>query len=283
MSEEDNKKKIDADSTEDNTKENDDADVIVKEKKAKKRTIQINVSRDKEIEALNKRNAELELKAKQIDDEREAEKLKLEDEKKAIKEELEEKQAILEKQALEAFEKEKAEVIAMAKDRELSDEQMTGIEERLTDPEKLEMVKSLIGMLAPKAEIKPPEKLVGKPPAGKASITTPPTRQGSSEVYDTPEKLMTALYWKGYYARDGEVTVQERADARKKIDQLFSALIEGKAWEQLRGGKKRLPNQKVTFCPRCHDIIVGTPDKCPKCGHDLQEKLRKQGEEGSRW
>lgn len=283
MSEEDNKKKIDADPAEENPEGNEDPEVIVKDKKPKKRTIQINVSRDKEIEALNKRNAELELKAKQIDEEREAEKLKLEDEKKAIKEELEEKQAILEKQALEAFEKEKAGVIAMAKDRELSDEQMAGIEERLTDPEKLEMVKTLIGMLAPKAEIKPPDELVDKPPAGKAPITAPPTRKGGSEVYDTPEKLMTDLYWKGYYAKDGEVTVQERADARKKIDQLFGALIEGKAWAQLRGGEKRLPNQKVTFCPRCHDIIVGTPEKCPSCGHDLQEKLRKQGEEGIRW
>jgi len=277
MSEEDNKKETK--STNDN-EGNDEPEIVVKN--PKKRTIQINVSRDKEIEELNKRNAELELKAKQLEEEREAEKLKLEDEKKAIREELEEKQVILEKQALEAFEKEKAEVIAMAKERELSDEQMAGIEERLTDPEKLEMVKSLIGMLAPKAEIKPIEDLEKKPPTGKATIIIP-VRKGTSTAYDTPEKLMTDLYYKAYYARDGEVTIQERADARKKIDQLFKALIEGKAWGQMKTGERRLPNQKVTFCPRCHNIIVGIPDKCPSCGHDLQEKLRKQGERDSRW
>jgi len=256
--------------------ENDD--VVVKERKTRK--IQINVSREKEIDALQKEKAELEAKFEKEREEREEKEQKLEAEKIAIQDELTEKQAILEKQALEAFDKDKKELLELAKSRSLSDEQMADIEERLTTPERLEMVKGLITMLAPKPEVKSPE-TEKKPPSGKATLVSP-ERKGDSEVFDSPEALMSKLYWQAYYAREGEVTVQERKQAIDKINKLFNALIGGKAWKQLRGGEQ-MPANKVTECPHCHEIIIGTPDKCPKCGWDLQEKLRRQGEEGVEW
>jgi len=273
LSEKDKKEdpKVDAKGTDE------EEEVEVKEKKTRK--IQINVSRQKEIDELQKEKAELEAKLEREKVEREEKEQKLADEKLKIEEELAEKQAILEKQALESFEKEKKSLLEFAKERKLTDEQMADIEERLTTPEKLEMVKSLVNMLAPKA----PEKLEPEkktPPTGKATITSPVTRKAGSEEYDSPEALISDLYYKAYYARDGEVTVQERRKALKKIDGLFKALIGGKAWMQLRKNEQRMPNQKVTFCPHCHNVIVGTPDKCPHCGHDLQEKMRSQGEEG---
>jgi len=59
-------------------------------------------------------------------------------------------------------------------------------------------------------------------------------------------------------------------------------MIGGKGWKQLKEGV-RMPEGKIAFCPKCYKVIMGTPAKCPHCGHDLQEKLRKQEEEGSRW
>ena len=262
--------------------EEEEEEVVVKEKKHRK--IQINVSRDKEIEALTKELAEKDAMLEREKEEREEREQKLEDEKTKIQEELTEKQAILEKQALEAFEEEKKQILELAKNSKLSDDQMAEIEERLTTPEKLETVKALITMLSPEPDgegqgEKSDDK---KPPSGKAPISTPPERRTDGEVFDDPESLMASLYWKAYYAKDNEVTVQERAEALRKINKLFQDLIGGKAWKQLKDGE-RLPEIKVTQCPKCFDIIVGTPDKCPKCGHDLQERLRKRGEEGSKW
>jgi len=274
MSEKDKKPETTAEGIDDK-----EEDVEVKEKKTRK--IQINISRDKEIEALQKEKAELEAKFEREKEEREEKEQKLEAEKTAIQDELTEKQAILEKQALEAFEKEKKELLEIARSRNLSDEQMADIEERLTTPERLEMVKGLVAMLAPKPVEDNPSETDKKPPSGKATLT-PPARKGDSEVFADPEALISKLYWTAYYAREGEVTVQERKKAVDKINKLFNALIGGKAWKQMRSGE-RMPANKITECPHCHEIIVGTPDTCPKCGWNLQEKMRKQGEEETGW
>jgi len=277
LSEEDKKKKIET-IAEGNDAEDNDDEVEVRERKTRK--IQINVSRQKEIDELQREKAELEAKLERERVEREEREQKLEDEKTKIQEELTEKQAILEKQALEAFDKEKKELLELARGRSLSDEQMAEIEEKLTTPERLEMVKSLVAMLAPKPEVTPLE-AEKKPPSGKATLVSP-SRKGDSEVFADPEALISNLYYKAYYAREGEVTVQERKQAIDKINKLFNALIGGKAWKQMRSGE-RLPANKVTECPHCHEIIVGTPATCPKCGWDLQEKMRVQGEEGVEW
>lgn len=278
MSEKDKEKKTET-TTEGIDDEDKDDEVEIKEKKTRK--IQINVSRQKEIDELQKEKAELEAKFDLERKEREEREQKLEDEKVKIQEELTEKQAILEKQALEAFDKEKKELLELARGRSLSDEQMAEIEEKLTTPERLEMVKSLVAMLAPKLPEEKPLEAEKKLPSGKATLV-PPERKGDSEVFADPEALIADLYYKAYYAREGEVTVQERKQAIDKINKLFGALIGGKAWKQLRGGE-RMPANKITECPHCHEIIVGTPATCPKCGWDLQEKMRRQGEEGVEW
>lgn len=263
--------------------EKDEEDVEVMEKKTKTRKLQINISRDKEVEALQKEKLELESRLKRMEEESEVAKQKMEDEKTTIQEQLDEKQAILEKQALEAFEKDKNELLMLAKNSNLTDEQMADIEERLTTPEKLEMVKGLITMLVPKTEEKD---TVGKGeekkiPEGKATITQL-ERRGDSKVYESPEALISDLYWKAYYARDNQVTVQERRDARDKITQLLNDMIGGKGWKELKEGV-RMPEGKISYCPKCYQVIVGVHEKCPHCGHDLQEKLRKQEEESSKW
>jgi len=189
MSDKDKEKKpleTDAEGTDDKDNDkDDDKDVDVKERKTRK--IQITVSRDKEIEALTKELAEKDAMLEKEKEEREEREQKLADEKTAIEEELTEKKAILEKQALEAFEKEKKEILELAKSSNLSDEQMADIDERLTTPEKLEMVKALITMLAPKQDKTDAGDADKKPPSGKAPITPPPTRKGDSKVYDSPE------------------------------------------------------------------------------------------------
>lgn len=288
MSEKDkDKENIDASST-DKDKDKDvevkdkDKDVEVKERKTRK--IQINVSRDKEIEALQKELAEFKLAMEAKEEKWEEEKQKLEDEKVTTVEELTEKKAILEKQALEAFEKDKKEIMELAKSGSLSDEQLAEIEEKLSSPKNLSIVKGLITMLAPKKDGDGEgDKGTGegtnekKPPAGKATFTPPK----DAKQYENPEALIGELYHKGYYATD--VTLQERNDAREKIDKLFEALIGGKAWAQMKAGysgsgSERFPEAKITECPRCKEIIVGEPLRCPKCGVDLQQKMRKRGE-----
>jgi len=273
MSEGKDKKKeeIDASSTEKNNKDNKE-EVVVKEQKTRK--IQINVSRQKEIDELQKEIAEQKVAMEAKETKWEEEKQKLEDEKTATNEVLAEKKAILEKQALEQFEADKKEIMELAKDGSLTDEQMAEIEERLASPKNLEIVKGLITMLVPKvvAKVEGETKDGKKPPQGKAPFTPPK----DAKEFANPEELIGSLYNKAYY--DPKATIQQKKEAVEKIDKLFTSLIEGKAWAQLKSGLGRYPEAKISECPRCGEIILGEPDKCPKCKVDLQQKMRKRGE-----
>lgn len=263
------------------TKENDEnpkkenGEVVVKQPKPRK--IEIKVDREPEIDALQKELAE---KKAIFDAERkkwEEEKEKAVGEKQVLEEELTEKRSVIEKAALEAFEKEKTVIIEVCKTSGLTEEQIEEIQGKLTSPKEIDTVKTLVNILSTQANVEKEPKVDDKaaagekkPPAGKPVFKSP---KGAKE-YENIRAMVDSLYNTAYY--NPEATVEEKDEALKKIDQLWDAFITGKSWKSLREGK-RFPTGQVSQCPRCGEVIMGTPpDKCPKCGHNL--KIIKEGD-----
>jgi len=260
------------DKNEGNPGNHNDDDVTVKQKQHRK--IEIKVDRDPEITALQKELAEEKAKREAEAKTWEEEKEKLIGEKQVIGEELGEKKAILEKAALEAFEKEKAGIIDICKTSGLTEEQVEEIEGKLTSPRDINTVKTLVNILIaskPKtngeggqpAEGEGDKGATKKAPAGKPVFTPP---KGAKE-YEDVRSMVDGLYKTAYY--DPEATLEEKQEAIKKIDKLWDAFIHGKSWKSLRAGG-RFPLGQVGQCPRCGEVFMGEPpEKCPKCSQDL--------------
>lgn len=253
-----------------------DPEVTIHKKKTK---IDIKIDREPEIDALQKELAEEKAKFKAEQDKWEAKEQKLIGEKKVTEEELTEKSAILEKAALEAFEAEKTNVLKLCE--KLTDEQREEIEAMLDSPTKLGTVKNLVNMLLPKEdeggegdEGKGGEKPSTKPkkaPAGKP-VFTPPK---DAKEYEDARVMVDKLYKTAY--SDPEATVEEKQEAEKKINALWSAFIHGKSWKSLRGGG-RYPLGEVMACPKCGRIYFDSlPTQCenPECGANLSKVGKK--------
>lgn len=249
----------------------------------------IEIDRSAEVEAIRKEKEAAEAKALEATQALEAEKKRSEDAKKitddekkviedaktAAEDELKEKKSILAQQALEAYEKEKTQILDLIKDSKLTDEQKGEVEEKLKDPKNLETVKSLITMMA--AAIKPPEKKGDddkggddkggekKPLAGKAPPFVPPT---DAETFETKVEMVDEYYKRAYY-KPQLYTKEQVDEAKAKIDELFRSLIGGKSWKQLRSGMK-LPLPQMMSCPKCNKTFVGElPPRCPQCAFNL--------------
>lgn len=230
--------------------------------------IKVTVDRDKEVDSLQQELAGVQAELKAAKDANEAEKKTLSDEKKRIEDELAEKKAILEQQALAAIEKEKADILDLAKQGKLSDEQINEIEAKLEKPQNIGLVKDFVTMLVSTiAKEKPPEKELPKTsPSGKAPIT-PPTSGG--DEFTTSRELIDDIYRKIQYPT--QYTKEEVEEAKKKRDQLLTSLIKGKSWEQLKAGQ-RLSPFKIMNCPNCSGTIIGQiPDTCPYCKFKLSK------------
>lgn len=264
--------------SEDPTNNDDDPEVVIKKKKSKK--IEIKVDRDPEIDALQKelaeQNAKYEAEKKKWEEERE----KTVGEKQVLEEELGEKKAVIEKAAMEAFEKKKLSILEICKTSGLSEEQIEEIQGKLTSPKEIDTVESLVNILSTQAQALTDKTGEGdegatpqsdkKPPAGKPVFTPP---KGAKE-YEDVRSMVDGLYETAYYNPDA--TMEEKKEAQKKIDQLWQSFIGGKSWSSLREGK-RFPTGQVTQCPKCGEVFVGTPpEKCPKCKHKLD--ILKEGD-----
>jgi len=227
----------------------------------KKITHRVEISRDPEIDSLQqelaKAKADLEASKKLSVDEKKT----LEDEKKRIEDELKEKKAILEQQALTQLEKERSDIMELAKKSKLSDEQISDIEKKLEDPKSVGIVRDLITMLSSTTkEVVPPKK---PDPSGKAPITPPPSGEGG-EGFETKRAMIDELYKRAYYFPQ-EYTKEQVEDAKKKIETLLRSMIGGKSWKQMQEGE-RLPTFKIMECPKCRGTIIGeVPEKCPYC------------------
>lgn len=257
--------------TEDEGNENpkdkkDDPEVTIQKKKTK---IDIKIDREPEIDALQKELAEEKAKFKAEQERWEEKEQKLIGEKKVTEEELTEKSAILEKAALEAFEAEKTNVLKLCE--KLTDEQKEEIEAMLDSPAKLGTVKNLVNMLLPKEdegegdEGKGGEKPAKKAPAGKP-VFTPPK---DAKEYEGVRAMVDKLYKTAY--NDPEATVEDKQEAEKKINALWTAFIHGKSWKSLRAGG-RYPLGEVMACPKCGRIYFDNlPAQCenPQCGANL--------------
>ncbi len=265
------------------------------DKKPEVKVTKVTIDRSPELEALRKEKDDalkaagdkataLEAEKKALADEKAA----LEAEKKRISDELEEKKNVLAQQALAEFEKEKTAIMEMLKDSKLTDEQKAEIEEKLQTPKNLEVVKSLITMMAD--AIKPPasggsgEGGEGagagdggsKPPApkGKAPFI-PPT---GAEQFEDKVAMVDELYRRAYY-EPHLYTKEQVEEAKKKIDTLFQTLIGSKSWKQLKEGNE-IPRHlvKMQACPKCGRTFIGElPPKCPTCGFNFTKTGNYQG------
>lgn len=232
-------------------------------------------SSDEEAVAKLKAEHDKELEEK----EKELEKMRVEKEK--AEEELNTKTAILEKAAIERFEKEKNDILELCKNSKLNEEQVAEIEEKLQTPEDISKVKSLVNMLVsfiPKEE----EKLEGekpkKIPQGKAPITPPP----EGDQYEGGVQMIDSLYDMAYGRHlDGKWKYPEkqRSEADMKVRQLIQSLIDGKSWKQMKEGIGIDKIMSTIKCPGCGRTIVGeVPDKCPY--PDCNFNFAKTGDRG---
>lgn len=231
----------------------------------KKVVHKVEVSMDEE---LKKTRDELALTKKAMEDE----KKRLEDEKTAILKEkentdtkLKEKEAIRQKQALEAFDKEKTDLLEICKTSKLAEENIAMIEERLQDPKQLETVKALVKMLIPvmqkptESEETPPK----KPPQGKAPFIAP----AGAEQYESGVEAINAVY-KVLRDTTGKYTKEQKAEAQTKREMLVKNFIMGKSADQLKRGASLGPFS-IMECPQCGKVITGkVPANC-QCGFDF--------------
>lgn len=243
-------------------------DVIVKEKKTRK--IQIDVTRDPEIEALQKELAELKTKQESDNKAWQEKEKTLTEEKKGIEEELTEKKNILEKQALEKFEVEKAAILKLCLDSGLDEDKIAEIEEKLAKPKNLELVKGLVNMLisvkAPPAPVQNDGKgeRPTKKPQGKSTFTPP----ADAKTYEDERTMINELY-KRVKNEKGQFTVQEQREAINMKTKLLDTLLKSKSWQQLREGIS-IGKHTIMNCPKCGYTIIGkVPDRCPKCNFNF--------------
>lgn len=228
----------------------------------KKIVHKIEISRQPEIDSLQaelqKAKTELETSKKLSVDEKKV----LEEEKKRIEDELKEKRAILEAQALSQLEKERNDIMELAKKSKLTEEQISDIEKKLEDPKSVGVIKDLITMLASNVKETPPDKKK-ETPSGKAPII-PPSSGEVGEGFETKQAVVDELYKRAYYFPN-QYTKEQVEDAKKKIETLLRSMITGKSWKQMQEGE-RLPAFKMMECPKCHGTIVGeVPERCPYC------------------
>ena len=234
--------------------------------------VKVEIGRSAELEALRKEKDDAAKVAaaekKALEDEKVtllAEKKALEESKTAAETELKEKKAILEQQALTEFENEKKKILDLIKDSRLTEDQKAEIEEKLESPKNLEIVKSLVSMMA--AAIKEPEVTVDKgkkPPAGKSTFVPPP----EAETFEDKVAMIDELYRRAYY-QPQLYTKQQVEEAKAKIDTLFRTLIGSKSWKQLREGQN-IPPQQIMSCPKCGRTYIGElPSACGTCGFNF--------------
>jgi len=250
-----------------------DDGVEIKERKTRK--IQIDVNRDPEITALQEELAQLKEKQKVDEKSWTEEKATLTKEKEGLTGDLKEKTSILEKQALEKFESEKAAILKLCQESGLDEDKIADIEEKLASPKNLEIVKGLVQMLIPPK----PAKETPDPKEGKGKDGKPikkPTVKGKS-TFVPPEnatkyasdRAMVDEIYRRIRNVGKKYTVQEVNEAKAKRDTLFKTLIGSKSWQQMREGVTIGKHQRMA-CPKCQDTIIGkVPDKCGKCGFNF--------------
>ena len=216
-----------------------------------------------EDDELAKLKAEYEKEIEEKDKELE----RIKGEKEKTEEDLLTKTAILEKAAIEQFEKEKNDILELCKNSKLSEEQVAEIEEKLQTPDDISKMRSMVNMLisfAPKeAPTAVAEEKPKKLPQGKAPMAPPP----EEDQYESGVQMIDRLYDVAYgsYA-DGKPKYPEkqRSDAETKIRQLIQSLIEGKSWQQMKEGTGIEKIMPTITCPACGRTIVGeVPEKCP--------------------
>lgn len=190
-------------------------------------------------------------------------------EKKRIEDELTDKKAQLDQIALDKFEAEKQGILKAVKESSLKPEQVKEIEDKIQTPTQLESVKGIIALLLSGAKAdkerkeKEEEETKNKqPPAGKAPMGFTPSKD--AETFESKVAMIDELYKRAYYTPK-EYTMEQVADAKKKINTLFQTLINSKSWTQLKQGKT-IEIPQFIACPRCGATVIGEiPEKCEKC------------------
>jgi len=223
---------------------------------------------------LQKQLAELKIELDREKAERDTEKQKMITEKQEVDEKLTEYEAEKEKIALEAFEKDKKDILELCKTSGLKEEQIAEITEKLESPKNLATVKALVNMMTtfmPKKEDKKEDDEPKKPTQGKAPMVPPPPED--SKEYLSGIQMVDELY-KIAYDKTGVYTKQQKKAADDKINKLWNALIGGQSWKQLKKGATMagVSGKQIMSCPRCKGTIVTEPpipDKCPYCGFDF--------------
>jgi len=250
-----------------------DDDVTIKQKNTRK--IQINVTRDPEINALQKELAELRTKKESDEKAWEEEKKTLAEKQEGITGELKEKTDVLEKQALEKFEAEKAAILKLCQDSGLGEDKIAEVEEKLAKPANLEIVKGLVNMMVALKPKETPDPKEGKGEGkgdkpkkakvkGKSTFTPPEGAQG----YESERAMIDELY-EVAANREKKFTIQEQKAANAKIDALFKTLIGSKSWQQMRAGIS-IGKHTIMACPKCGKTIIGdVPDRCPYCSFNF--------------
>lgn len=190
------------------------------------------------------------------------EKEKAEQKVKDLEAKLTEKDAILGQQALDAMEKRKTEIMDMARKGKLTDDQIAEIEEKMTDPKAVESIYTMVKIISD--NVSAVKKELPRIPSGKASIT-PPRHEG--EDYDSEKELIADLYRKAYDPKArATTTMEERAEAVEKINQLWSSLLKNPT----KTSNKRIFD--LSECPQCGFVNETLRNKaeteitCAKCG-----------------
>lgn len=191
---------------------------------------------------------------------------KLRNEKNALESELQEKKAILEAQAMTQLEKDRTEIMDMAKIGKLTDEQIAEIQEKLEDPKQLESIKMMVKIISDSVEkVKTDLTKKKDAPSGKASLTA---SKGNGTNYETKAELINDLYFRAYDTK-AHVSAEEKEDAKQKIDQLWKSFMGNKT-------KTSMPTEElakvldITMCPSCGWANESRKNavkvKCTKCG-----------------
>jgi len=268
---------VDGDNKDKNPTDNpkDEPEVVDKTDKSK---IRLEISRDPEIDALQKELAKLgqehdALKKKTEDDEQ-----KWIDEKGELEDKITVMTAEKEKRAMELFEQEKTDIVKLCEDSGLAEDKVNEIKEKLDSPQKLETVKALVEMMIavmPKpaddggqSTAKPnpdDDDTAGKKPQGKAVIT-PPTALSQEE--EDAVKIIDDVYH--VLNNPQQYTPQQIKEAETKRKTLVNSMIKGKSWSELRKGMT-IGNRVTMACPSCGRTIVGEriPNNCQNCGFDF--------------
>lgn len=117
-------------------------------------------------------------------------------------------------------------------------------------------------------EKKPPEQK--KPPHGKSTFLPP---SDSSKFADSAE-LIDKLYETAFY--DLKASNEEKAEARKKINELWRSFETGKSMSQIREGGVKEIMKPTSECPNCWRTIMPPLSKnnptCPYCSYNVRDK-----------